>query len=165
MAVMMKDLFKFGKEDTYMWAGIGAFSVIMILAMSVLSSTGVVIKDLFGLVVVMVLPGYAIVKLFLDNVEVSENLTQNPTINKAIDKFIMSMGCSIICVVPLNFLWNYFLDLGISDSKGDLKGVVEDEMMYSGSASWRSLFTVVLVIGIAFAVKFYQMKKAGGTQG
>ena len=161
---MIKDLFKFGKEDTYMWAGIGIFSLIMILAMSIMSSTGLVIKDLFGLVVVMVLPGYVIVKLYLDNMVVSENLTKNPTINKAIDKFIMSMGCSISFIVPLNFLWNYFLDLGISDSKGDLKGVVEDEMMYSGSASWRSLFTVILVIGIAIGSKIYLMKKASGTQ-
>lgn len=157
---MLKELFQFRKEDMYMWAGLGIFSLIMIVALSLFSSTGLVFKDLFGLAVVIVLPGYVIVKLFLDNVEVSENMTKNPTINKAIDKFIMSIGCSIATIIPLNYLWKYMLDLGISVSSGDLVGTVEDEMIYSGSASWRALFTVVLVIGLALAAKLYQVKIA-----
>ncbi len=157
---MIKEWFKFEKADMYMWAGLGIFSLIMIVALSLISSTGLVIKDLIGLVVVLVIPGYVIVKLFLDNIAVSENLTKNPLINKAIDKIIMSLGCSIASIIPLNFLWKYLLDLGIADSKGDLVGTVEDEMIYSGSATWRSLFTVILVVGVALGVKYYQTKKA-----
>lgn len=161
---MIKDLFKFGKEDVYMWAGLGIFSLIMILALSLISSTGLVVKDLIGLAVVMVLPGYVIVKLYMDNLVINENMTKNPIINKAIDKFIVSMGCSIATVVPINYLWKYLLDMGIADSKGDLMGTVEDEMIYSGSASWRALFTVLLVIGVAIGVRIYQAKKAGNPQ-
>jgi hypothetical protein len=156
---MIKDWFKFGKEDAYMWAGLGIFSLIMIVALSLISSTGLVVKDLFGLVVVMVIPGYVIVKLYLDNFIVSDNLTKNPIINGAIDKLIMSMGCSIATIVPINYLWKYLLDMGIATSSGDLMGTVEDEMIYSGNASWRSLFTVILVIGVALGVKFYQSRK------
>lgn len=158
---MLKELFQFRKEDMYMWGGFGIFSVIIVIAMSLISSTGLVIKDLFGLAVVMILPGYVIVKLFLDNVQVSDNMTKNPDINKAIDKFIMSLGCSIVCIVPINFLWNYLLTMGGGEEqKGNIWGNVDEEMIYAGSASWRALFTVILVVGVAVAAKLYQMKTA-----
>lgn len=31
-------------------------------------------------------------------------------------------------------------------------------MIYSGSASWRALFTVILVIGVAVGIKLYRLK-------
>jgi hypothetical protein len=161
MTTMIKELFQFRKEDVYMWAGVGLFSLIIIVALSFISSTGLVLKDLFGLAVILILPGYVIVKLFFDNVEISENMTKNPDINKAIDKLVMSLGVSIATIIPLNFLWKYLLDMGIEVSKNgaaDVVGTMEDEMMYSGNASWRSLFTVVLVVGIAVGVKIYQLK-------
>lgn len=156
---MIKELFQFRKEDVYMWAGVGIFSLIILVALSFISSTGLVLKDLFGLAVILILPGYVIVKLFFDNVEISENLTKNPDINKAIDKLIMSLGCSIACVIPLNFVWNYLLTMGGGeDQKGNIWGNVDEEMIYTGSASWRAIFTVILVIGVAVGVKLYQLK-------
>jgi len=62
-----------------------------------------VVKDLFGMAVVIILPGYVIVKLFMDNVEISENLTKNPDINRAIDLLIMSIGISIATIIPMKF--------------------------------------------------------------
>ena len=79
---MIKDLFKFGRPDVLMWSGVGIFSMILIIAFSLFSSGGgLVVKDLFGLAVVLILPGYVVVKLYLDNIEISENLTKNPDIN------------------------------------------------------------------------------------
>jgi hypothetical protein len=159
MTTMIKELFQFRKEDVYMWAGVGIFSLIILVALSFISSTGLVLKDLFGLAVILILPGYVIVKLFFDNVEISENLTKNPDINKAIDKLIMSLGCSIACVIPLNFVWNYLLTMGGGeDQKGNIWGNVDEEMIYTGSASWRAIFTVILVVGVAVGIKLYQLK-------
>lgn len=161
---MIKELFKFGKADMLMWAGVGIFSIIMIVAFSVISASGtLVIKDLIGLVIVMILPGYTIVKLYFDNLQISDNLTKDPDINHAIDKLIMSIGLSVACIIPLNFLWNYLLTMGGGEeSKAgggtNLWGNVDEEMIYTGSASWRALFTVILVIGLAVGYRVYQIK-------
>lgn len=164
---MFKELFQFEKADALMWAGVGIFSLILIVAFTVISSSGgLLIKDLFGMAVVMILPGYVIVKLYFDKVQISDNLTKNPDINKAIDKLIMSIGLSVACIVPLNFVWNYLLTMGggepsskdATGSGGNLWGNVDEEMIYTGSASWRSLFTVILVVGLAIAGRIYQLK-------
>ena len=158
---MFKELFQFDKSDVLMWAGVGIFSLILVVAFTVISSSGsLLIKDLIGLAVVMILPGYIIVKLYFDKVQVSDNLTKNPDINKAIDKLIMSIGLSVVTIVPLNFVWNYVLTMGggEGDKGGNLWGNVDEEMIYTGSASWRSLFTVILVIGLAVGGRIYQMK-------
>jgi hypothetical protein len=161
---MIKDLFHFGKADKLMWAGIGIFSIILIVAFSLYSSGGgLVVKDLLGMAVVIILPGYVIVKLYMDNVEISENLTKNPDINRAIDLLIMSIGISIATIIPMNFIWNYVLTMG-SDGSGDagavnLRGNVDEEDIYSGSASWRSLFTVIVVIGLAIGYKVFETKR------
>lgn len=161
---MIKELFKFGKADILMWSGIGIFSVILIIAFSVISSNGgLLIKDLFGMVVVMILPGYTIVKLYFDNIQISDNLTKDPDINQAIDKLIMSLGLSIACIIPLNFLWNYLLTMGGGETEkagggSNLWGNVDEEMIYTGSAGWRVLFTVILVVGLAVGYKLYQVK-------
>lgn len=164
---MFKELFKFEKADALMWGGVAVFSLILIVAFTVISSSGsLLIKDLFGMAVVMILPGYVIVKLYFDQVQVSDNLTKNPDINKAIDKLIMSIGISVACIVPLNFVWNYLLTMGGGEPSakdtagggGNLWGNVDEEMIYTGSASWRSLFTVILVVGLAVAGRIYQLK-------
>lgn len=169
MIKTIKDLFRFGKPDLLMWGGVAAFSIILIIAFSVISASGgLLLKDLFGLIVVLILPGYTVVKLYLDEVQVSENLTKDPDINKAIDKLIMSIGISIACIIPLNFVWNYLLTMGggedvAAGGGSNLWGNVDEEMIYTGSASWRALFTVVLVVGLAIGYKLYQVgtKKKG----
>lgn len=175
---MLKQLVQFSKADTFLWAGIGIFSLIIILAFSVIASNvGLVVKSLVGLVIVMILPGYIIVKLYFDKVQISDNMTKNQDINKAIDKLIMSLGLSIACIVPLNFVWNYLLTMGggegaapacaegsanAADCKpeggSNIWGNVDEEMIYTGTAGLRSLFTVVLVIGLAIGYKIYQVK-------
>lgn len=164
---MIKDLFKFGKADYYLWGGVGLFSVILIVAFSVFSSGGgLVVKDLFGMAVVIILPGYTIVKLYLDGVQVSDNLTKNPDINKAIDMLILSIGISISTIIPMNFVWNYVLTMGGGEemAKGEasnLWGNVEEEQIYSGSASFRSIFTVIVVVAVAIGYKLFERKRNG----
>lgn len=158
---MFKEMFQFRKEDLLMWGGVGAFSLLMLAALSLIGSNGfMVFKDLVGLAIVILLPGYVIVKLFLDNFQVSDNMTKNPDINKAIDKVIMSIGAGVACVIPLNFLWNYLLTMGGGEGeKGNIWGNVDEEMIYTGSAGYRALFTVAVVLAIAIGTKIYQLKK------
>jgi hypothetical protein len=162
---MIKDLFKFGRPDVLMWSGVGIFSMILIIAFSLFSSGGgLVVKDLFGLVVVLILPGYVVAKLYLENIEISENLTKNPDINKAIDLLIMSIGISIASIIPMNFIWNYMLTMGggedVKAGGGtNLWGNVDEEQIYTGSASWRSLFTVIVVVGLAIGYKLFEQKR------
>jgi uncharacterized protein YneF (UPF0154 family) len=162
---MIKDLFKFGRPDVLMWSGVGIFSMILIIAFSLFSSGGgLVVKDLFGLVVVLILPGYVVAKLYLENIEISENLTKNPDINKAIDLLIMSIGISIASIIPMNFIWNYMLTMGggedVKSGGGtNLWGNVDEEQIYTGSASWRSLFTVIVVVGLAIGYKLFEQKR------
>ena len=164
---MIKELFNFGKPDYYLWGGVGAFSIILIVAFSLFSSGGgLVVKDLFGMAVVLILPGYVIVKLYLDKVEISEGLTKNPDINKAIDILIMSIGISVATIIPMNFVWNYVLTMGggedsASGTAGNLWGNVDEEQIYSGSASFRSIFTVIVVIGTAIGYKIFDAKRKG----
>ena len=162
---MIKDLFKFGRPDVLMWAGVGIFSMILIIAFCLFSSGGgLVVKDLFGLAVVLILPGYVVVKLYLENIEISENLTKNPDINKAIDLLIMSIGVSIASIIPMNFIWNYLLTMGGGEDVkagggSNLWGNVDEEQIYTGSASWRSLFTVIVVVGLAIGYKIFEQKR------
>lgn len=167
MIKTIKDLFQFGRADMLMWGGVAAFSIILIIAFSVISSSGgLLLKDLFGLVVVLILPGYTVVKLYLDKVQLTDNMTKDPDINMAIDKLIMSLGISISCIIPLNFVWNYLLTYGGGEDiqKGggsNLWGNVDEEMIYTGSAGLRSLSTVILVIGLAIGYKLFQNYRKG----
>ena len=162
---MIKDLFKFGRPDVLMWSGVGIFSIILIIAFSLFSTgSGLVVKDLFGLAIVLILPGYVVKKLYLDDFTVSENLTKNEDINKAIDLLILSIGISIATIIPLNFVWNYVLTMGggedlKSGGGANLWGNVDEEEIYSGSASFRSIFTVLLVVGLAIGYKVYEAKR------
>lgn len=175
---MFKELVKFSKADIFLWAGIGIFSLILILAFSAIASNvGLVVKSLVGLVIVMILPGYIIVKLYFDKVQISENMTKNQDINQAIDKLIMSLGLSVACIVPLNFVWNYLLTMGGGEGSApecaegsagaasckpeggsNIWGNVDEELIYSGTAGLRSLLTVLLVIGLAVGYRVYQVK-------
>jgi hypothetical protein len=174
---MIKDLFTFDKADKLMWAGVGVFSLILIVAFTVISSAGtLLIKDLIGLVVVMILPGYTIVKLYFNNWQLSDNLTKNPDVNHAIDRLIMSIGLSVSTIIPMNFVWNYLLTMGGGEGNpadctgadcktqgSNLWGNVDEEMIYTGAshASLRALLTVILVVGLAVVYKIYQVKKSG----
>lgn len=162
---MIKELFQFRKEDMLMWAGVGVFSMILFVAISLIAdSATLVFKDLIGLFVIILLPGYVIVKLYLDNFQVSDNMSKNPDINKAIDKLILSMGCGICLVIPFNFLWNYLLTMGVVTDAGNIVGNVDEEMIYTGSAGFRALFTVIIIIGGAIGYKLFQKKREKASQ-
>jgi hypothetical protein len=148
-----------------LWSGVGAFSIILIVAFSLFSSGGgLVVKDLFGMAVVLILPGYVIFKLYLNNLQITENLTDNQDINRAIDMLIVSIALSVSTIIPMNFVWNYLLTMGGGEESApggasNLWGNVDEEEIYSGSASFRSIFTVILVVGLAIGYKIFEAKR------
>jgi hypothetical protein len=162
---VIKDLFKFGKPDVYLWSGVGAFSIILIVAFSLFSSGGgLVVKDLFGMAVVLILPGYVIFKLYLNELQITENLTANEDVNRAIDMLIVSIALSVSTIIPMNFVWNYLLTMGGGEESSpggasNLWGNVDEEEIYSGSASFRSIFTVIVVVGLAIGYKIFDAKR------
>jgi hypothetical protein len=164
---VIKDLFKFGKPDVYLWSGVGIFSIILIVAFSLFSSGGgLVVKDLFGMAVVLIIPGYVIFKLYMNELQITENLTANEDINRAIDMLIVSIALSVCTIIPMNFVWNYLLTMGGGEEStpggaSNLWGNVDEEEIYSGSASFRSIFTVIVVVGLAIGYKIFDAKRKG----
>ena len=162
---MIKDLFKFGKPDVYLWSGVGIFSIILIVAFSLFSTGGgLVVKDLFGMAVVLIIPGYVIFKLYMNELQITENLTGNEDINRAIDMLIVSIALSVCTIIPMNFVWNYLLTMGGGEESSpggasNLWGNVDEEEIYSGSASFRSIFTVIVVVGLAIGYKVFDAKR------
>ena len=76
----------------------------------------------------------------------------------------MSFGISIETIIPLNFVWNYLLTMGGGEELkpgggGNLWGNVDEEEIYSGSASFRSIFTVLIVVGLAIGYKVFDNKR------
>jgi hypothetical protein len=88
-------------------------------------------------IVVMFLPGYVIHKLFLNDIQL--------TSNRVMDKFIVSLGLSIVTVQSLAFIAQYITIFGFNEDF--------DERVARGN--YKSLIIVALVIGGAFGVKYY----------
>jgi hypothetical protein len=114
--------------------------------------------------VVLILPGYVIFKLYMNNLQITENLTANEDINRAIDMLIVSIALSVCTIIPMNFVWNYLLTMGGGEEStpggaSNLWGNVDEEEIYSGSASFRSIFTVIVVVGLAIGYKVFDAKR------
>lgn len=141
----MKDFFEFDQDDKKLWLGLGAAAVLYVLVFSVFWG-GVfhqIEKAVFFLLEDIV-PGYVIMKLYLDKLSFSDN--------KITDKIMISFGISLAAMELPFYLLKY---LRPYESNTDEKawGAVNDTVV--------TLILLVLVIGIAFGIKYYQNKKKG----
>ena len=91
-----------------------------------------------------ILPGYVIFKLFFSNLTLSDN--------KIVDRIMVSFGLSLVTMEVPFYLLKY---LRPYEDNTDEKawGAIND--------SFLTFILLVLVIGIAFGVKYYQNKKKG----
>ncbi len=130
------------KSDLIMWAGIAVVSIIFIIIFAVFTTTSPIdlIKKILSAILIMFLPGYVIVKLYLDDLR----LSQNP----AVDKFILSFGLSMVTVQSLAFLVNYF-----AIHEADL-----DQELRIKLENWVPVIIVTLVIAVAVGLKFFWPK-------
>lgn len=132
------------KTDLLMWAGILLVSLAFIGIFMVFTTTSplTLIMKILSAILIMFLPGYIIVKLYMDQVK----LTENP----ALDKFILSFALSIVTVQSLAFLVNYF-----AVHQFDL-----DQEIRIKLENWVPLIIVALVIAVAVGLKFFRDKIA-----
>ncbi len=130
------------KTDLLMWGGVLAVSAVIIGIFMIFTTTSPIdlIKKILSAILIMLLPGYVIVKLYLDDWK----LTENP----AVDKFILSFGLSMVTVQSLAFLVNYFT-IHAADVDQELRIKLEN---------WVPVIIVALVIGIAVGLKFFWPK-------
>lgn len=124
--------------DQKMWGGIGVFSVIMVVMFSLFTTGGalVVAEKIGAGLLEMFVPGYVIVKLYLNDMKVTEN--------QALDRFILSLGLSFVTVQLLSFITEYITVFGLNED--------QDERI--SRENYKSLIIVALVIGTAFGVKY-----------
>lgn len=127
------------RDDILMWAGIAVVSAVFIGIFMVFTTTSPfdLIKKILSAILIMFLPGYVIVKLYLNDLK----LTDNP----AVDKFILSFGTSMVTVQSLAFLVNYFA-IHAADLDQEIRIQLE---------SWVPLIIVALIIGVAVGLKFF----------
>ncbi len=132
------------KTDLLMWAGILVVSFVFIGIFMVFTTTSPLslITKILSAVLIMFLPGYIIVKLYLDHVK----LTENP----ALDRFILSFAISIVTVQSLAFLVSYFA----------VHQLKLDQEIRIGLENWVPLIIVILVITVAVGLKFCYNKIA-----
>ncbi|MFN3918855.1 MAG: hypothetical protein ACK4JF_01015 [Methylohalobius sp.] len=132
------------KTDLLMWAGILVVSLVFIGIFMVFTTTSPLAlgAKILSAILIMLLPGYVIVKLYLDQVK----LTENP----ALDRFILSFAISIVTVQSLAFLVTYFA----------VHELELDQEIRIGLENWVPLIIVALVIALAVGIKFAQNKIA-----
>ena len=150
----MKDYFVFDEDDKKLWLGFAAAAVLYVIAFSLFwggffhqveKAAFFFLED--------ILPGYVIYKLFLSNMSFSYNKEDKENKgNKILDRIMVSFGLSLITMEVPFFLLKY---LRPYEDNTDEKawGSISDTVL--------TFLLLVLVIGIAFGVKYYQNKKKG----
>lgn len=137
----MDKYFTFSKDDKMLWLGIAAFSAIIIIVFSIFHTTSplIYLQKIVVALFEMFLPGYVIMKLFLDHISFTEN--------KAIDKAIISFGLSMVTVQLIYFLSTYLRTYAFN---------VDEDVISSNAIA---IVLVFVVIGSAFGAKYYLLKK------
>jgi uncharacterized membrane protein len=136
----LKEIYSKLNDDQKMWGAIALASAVLIAVMAVFGFGGspvLLIQKFASAILVMFLPGYVIHKLFLNNFQLTEN--------RVMDKFIISLGLSIVTVQTLAFFAEYVTVFGLNQDP--------DERI--ARQNYKSLIIVALVIGTAFGAKYY----------
>jgi uncharacterized membrane protein len=142
----MKNFLEFDQDDKKLWLGIAAAVAIYVIAFSLFWKGGVFyhLEKAFATLLVIVLPGYVIMKLFLDKVTISDN--------RIADKLMVSFGLSIASMIVPYFMTTYLRPYVFNtDEEG--WGIISNTGV--------TMILLVLVLGIAFGLKYYQNKKNG----
>ncbi|HHJ38257.1 MAG: hypothetical protein AXA67_14030 [Methylothermaceae bacteria B42] len=127
------------KDDIMLWGGILVVSAVFIGIFMVFTTTPPLdlIKKILSAILIMFLPGYIIMKLYLDDVKLSNN--------PAVDKFILSFGLSMVTVQSLAFIVNYFAVYGEN----------LDQEFRIRMEAYMPLIIAFLVVATAFVLKFF----------
>jgi uncharacterized membrane protein len=141
----MKNFFEFDQEDIKLWKGIGVAGLIFVVLFSVFwgGFFQQIERVIFALLVIF-LPGYTIMKLYFDKFTVSDN--------RLTDKIMISLGLSIAAMVIPYFLTTYIRPYVFN---------MDEEGWGAVSNTTVTVILLIVVMGTAFGIKFYQNKKNG----
>ncbi len=139
----MKDFFVFDEDDKKLWLGLGAAGVIFIVAFTLFGGGFMAnVERVLSALAVVVLPGFVIMKLYVDNLTMSDN--------KIADKLMLSFGLSLLTMVVPYFLTTYIRPYVFNTDEENWGAISNTTMTF---------ILLVMVIAIAFGVKYYQNKK------
>lgn len=141
----MKNFFEFDQDDIKIWKGLGLAAIVFVIAFSLFG--GEPFKQVERAVFFLledITPGFLIMKLFLDKIALSDS--------RIGDKLILSFGLSI-CVMVIPFYALKYLRPYESNTDEKAWGAISDTSL--------TVILLLLVLGIAFGVKYYQNKKQG----
>ncbi len=141
----MKNFFEFDQDDKKLWLGLAAAAVLYVIAFSLFGGSFFKqIERAIFFVLEDILPGYLIMKLYLDKLSFSDN--------KITDRIMISFGISLgVMEVPF-YLLKY---LRPYEDNTDEKawGAISDTAL--------TFILLLLVLGVTFGLKYYQNKKKG----
>jgi uncharacterized membrane protein len=141
----MKNFFVFDEDDKKLWLGIAAAGIFYIVAFSLFwGGFFHQLERVIFTLLVMFLPGYVVLKLYLDNVKISDN--------RIADKVIVSFGLSVVTMIVPYYLTTYLRPYVFN---------TDEEGMETINNTGVTVVLLVLVLAIAFGFKYYQNKKKG----
>jgi len=146
MNEFLKPFFTIDQEDKKVWLGVLGAGAVFVILLSVFTTTSVFyyLERYFVTLMMIFLPGYVVMKIYLDNVQLSDN--------RIADKVMTAFGLSIVTmVVP------YYLSMYIRPASFN----TDENSSQSLSDTFIVLLLLILVMGVAFGVKYYQNRKAG----
>ena len=141
----MKNYFVFDEDDKKLWLGLAAAGLVFIIAFSLFG--GGLFHNIERVIFALledVLPGFVIMKLFFDKLTLSDN--------KIADKLMLSIGISLLTLEVPYFLTTYLRPYVFNS---------DEEGWATVSNTLMTFILLVLVLVIAFGVKYYQNKKNG----
>lgn len=160
----MKNFFQIDAEDKILWTIIAIGTLIYVVAFSIFWQGGVFyhLEKAFAVFLVIFLPGFVIMKLFLDHISISEHKGDEnkklpfglgtANLNRISDKAMLSFGLSIASMIVPYYLTTYIRPYVFNtDEEG--WGLLSNTSV--------TIILLLLVLAVAFGVKFYQNKKKG----
>ena len=141
----MKDYLEFDQDDKKLWMGLAATGVLYVILFTLFG--GGLFKQIERAVFFVledILPGYLIMKMFLDKLSLSDN--------KITDRIMVSFAISL-AVMELPFYLLKYLRPYEDNTDEKAWGSLND--------SFLTLLLLLAVFGITFGVKYYQNKKKG----
>ena len=141
----MKNYLVFDEDDKKLWLGLAAAGLVFIIAFSLFG--GGFFHNIERVIFALledVLPGFVIMKLFFDKLILSDN--------KIADKLMLSFGISLLTLEVPYFLTTYLRPYVFNS---------DEEGWATVSNTLMTFILLVLVLAIAFGVKYYQNKKNG----
>jgi hypothetical protein len=146
MNEFLKPYFSIDPEDKKVWLGVLGAGLIGVIVMAVFTTTSVFyyLERYVVALMMIFLPGYVVMKIYLDKVSLSDS--------RVTDKVMMAFGLSILTMVVPYYLSMYIRPASFNTDENAAQAISDTTLV---------ILLLILVIGIAFGVKYFQNRKSG----